>query len=283
MNRFMIIFVMVATFLTVGCKWNDGPSQEEFDQLQSSLNEAIRAREAEAVTPPTEEEVAAEVIAEAARVEATRVADSLTAWNEANPCPPVFKADSLTGFMTPKEVRDFISGHACDPYQEYFDSLGRLDASQAGDRMSLRLVSMHGRRGSGQARIMATIARILWPLKNAYNLVPKSAQQDIFSRAMGMIAPAIVGLGTEEDPGAVHLEEVNRYLLDLDWSRDIQSVNPDWWTSVEWPANDTTRVTLPGYGDIGFADLWARMFWKRRGPEIFGMAKAAFATAKAAR
>lgn len=253
MNRIVTTLAMIMALVMVACSWNDGPSQEEFDQLQES-NAQLEAA-ARVIPPPTAEEIAAatarqaaEVVAEVARIEVARVADSVDVWNRENPCPPVFEADSLTGFMTLEGFRDYFGRHVCDPYKGSFDSTGVINYP---------------------IEAMDNLARNLRHLKKAWDLLPESVQQALLPQVMNMVAEGVSGY--------VHPSEINRHILDPDWSRDIESVNPDWYTSVNWPSSDTTRIRLPGYGDVSRVELKVRIFWQHQGPEFFEAAKTAFA------
>lgn len=232
-----------------------GPSAEE---IAKKRTDSVRA------------EGEQKALAEAKRREAERhradsvrqkqVADSI----KAHPCPTEkFHPDATTGFMTLAALQKFLAGHACDPYKSMFDSTGAFRAISEEERHT-PLVSMF------------EIARNLQVLKDPWELMPANVQRALLPPAMKMIAGAIAPY--------VHRKETTRYLLALDWTRDIETVNPRWLNEgIQWDpgdvAMDTAMVDITGYGKVSRSDVWVRMFWKRRGREMFEAAKSAFGQA----
>src|SRR3989338_5438784 len=85
----------------------------------------------------------------------------------------------------------------------------------------------------------------------------------------------------------MHQNDMRAWLVNYDWVRDIEPVNPDWYQGTEWPENrlEPVEPTLSSDNESGRikdpkakglklskVDIWWRMFWKRRGEIIFNAA-----------
>ena len=89
----------------------------------------------------------------------------------------------------------------------------------------------------------------------------------------------------------VHPEHLEEWLLNLEWERDVASIDPDWYRlevqpenpDIEcisgcsiWPIDRNRKISIDGYHrPISKGDMWVLMFWKRRGEFIFNSAKTA--------
>jgi len=247
-SRFSILAVALVAILFAACG-EKGPSEAEqllADQLATAQADAEAAR-IEAWTQKARADSIEKAEADSA---AQAQADSVAA----HPCPPVFQADSLTGFFTLEGFRVFFAGHTCDPYKDYFAEDGTM---------------------SRPVSLLDQLHDDLSGLKRAWYLLPEAARKALLPQVMPLVAR---GVGAYASPRDIH-----RYLMDLDWERDIAPVNPDWYYSekygstVQWSDDDNKPILLPGYGEVARLDLKYRIAWQHQGRETFEAAKRAFA------
>jgi hypothetical protein len=150
----------------------------------------------------------------------------------------------------------------CDPVGVYFELDGRIKDTEIGDDAWYP-------EDIGRGHIaMANMQSIAWELKPYYRLfeaLPVTRRREIIESVGPKAAEFVVGY--------LNPEYVRQALLDLDWNRDIASINTDWWREVKWPNNRYEKIPIDGYGDVSKLELWTRMFWRRRGEVEFNTVK----------
>lgn len=157
-----------------------------------------------------------------------------------------------------------------DPYREYFTIDGHVRDKMGG--------------GVGTLYALQTIAQENRYLEGVFNSLPVLQRREVLRPVADIVAGYVVEY--------VHHDDLRSWLVNLDWKRDIEPVNPDWYEATTWPENQfepvEVQVLAAGEDDavndpkakgfkISKVDLWWRMFWRRRGEAIFNAAKAAVA------
>ena len=157
-----------------------------------------------------------------------------------------------------------------DPYRENFTIDGHVKENE---------------NGVDTLYVVQLIARENRYLESVFNAMPILQRREVVQQAANIVASHAVSY--------MHQNDMRAWLVNYDWKRDIEPVNPDWYQGTEWPENrfEPVEPTLPGTGanegfvkdpkakgfKISKVDLWWRMFWKRRGEIIFNAAKTSVA------
>ncbi len=155
----------------------------------------------------------------------------------------------------------------CDPTGEYFDLAGRI-----------REDGVHFDFGDAGANAFANIYAAVGTLRPffwVFERLPVLRRREI----MESVGPKAAVFTVEY----LHPEQLEEWLLGLDWEQDIAPVNPDWYFGTTWPTDRYERVEIDGYGSISKIELWVRMFWRRRGEAMFEITKNLVSEAVAAK
>lgn len=144
---------------------------------------------------------------------------------------------------------------------------------KAEEFVELRL-ALEGERIGGEGELPRMLDNLAYEYHGVYRWIdalPKSVQEFLVEQLAPLFAKLAIRLFDKD--------ELGRYLTNLDWEKDVWSVNPDWYN--DWPTSDKTKMVwdkLHTYSpEVGLSqwDVRVRMFWQRRGPKIFNAAKQA--------
>ena len=265
-SRVIVIIEVVAALLTLataGWKWtNRGPSKEETAKHVADSTKVAR-RTADSV----------------ARVARQRTADAQAKARKDSiaklppPCNPHFEADS-SDFMSLEGITSLVKAVNNCPKGVPADLLGGQAVDSAGH------ISSEG--GGHLANLEATVSYFnniyqdTWvKMSAAYDNMPGIPRKALLIPALQAVLPEVLKHLTTE--------EVNNYLLRLEWNRDIEAVSPNWLRATKWP-NDSSAIQMPGSTlKLTHEELWIRMFWRRRGELVFLASKSVTSQLLAAR
>lgn len=90
------------------------------------------------------------------------------------------------------------------------------------------------------------------------------------------LRPLLVKLGVRIVPR----ELLERYLIELEWERDIATVNPHWERNWKQMQSDLNEPVLY-FNNLSYWDVWFRLWWSRRTEAQFESFKVAMAEAMA--
>lgn len=145
-----------------------------------------------------------------------------------------------------------------DPYRKDFQADGRVV----------------DKKGSSALDTFVKIGMENSYMEKLFNSMPILERRQLLKDAPGVVLPYVVEYA--------HPLQIKQWVVDLDWKRDIEPVDPDWYRdneNVKWPPSDWNKpVKIEGYQTISRTNLWVRMFWKRRGEAVFEAVKAAAKT-----
>lgn len=160
----------------------------------------------------------------------------------------------------------------CDPIGNYFDLAGRFRDDGIYDDYGYMYADG---RGSNALTNMQIVADKLQPFYALFESLPVTRRREI----MESVGPKAAAFAV----GYFHPELLKEGLIDLDWDKDIVSVDPDWYHDTDWPENRYEPTEISGYGNVSKIELWTRMFWLRRGEAMFDAAKKLVSEAAAAK
>lgn len=173
------------------------------------------------------------------------------------------KIDTLNIEAVEESVSQFIQN---DPYRELFDIDGKLREHWYDGADCNRY------KGSCIRWQLEMFAGQYKHLQKLFDAMPLMARRQFLKDAGPIVMNYAVGY--------VHPSYIENWLTKLDWSRDIASVDPEWYAKTKWPEDQTQMVELGNLGQMTKTDLWVRMFWLRRGEAVFTAAKTAAIAAK---
>ena len=157
-----------------------------------------------------------------------------------------------------------------DPYSEHFTIDGHVSEGFG--------------NGVDTLFVAQLIARQNRYLESVFNKMPVLQRREVVQQAANIVASHATSY--------LHPNDLRAWLVNYEWKRDIEPVNPDWYQGTKWPENrlEPVEPTLSSDNESGRikdpkakgfklskVDLWWRMFWKRRGEIIFNAAKSAAA------
>lgn len=155
-------------------------------------------------------------------------------------------------------IEQFLS---CDPTGRYFTFDGKLRSDGFYEPTPGRYSVVNIQIVNGRFRY----------LESSFEILPVMVRRGLVEIAAPKLAEVLVDY--------LHEDHINDWLLELDWERDIASLDPDWYLGTDWPEDRTRSVSIEGYHeDISKLDLWVRMWWLRRGEAMFTVAKEAVST-----
>lgn len=124
-----------------------------------------------------------------------------------------------------------------------------------------------GVRDTGAARSsLFSVSGQLYEFVKWFDEKPEPEQMDLVSK----YAPAAAKIAVK----LVDQKVLSRFLLDLDWDRDIVTADPRWYD--DWyKIQPDIQKRVPYFLNMAFVDLGFCLFWARRGETFFRIVKRA--------
>jgi len=168
---------------------------------------------------------------------------------------------------TPDSAKALVSRiRECDPMRDYFAYGGIIKSDQYGFKDETEYPEPN--KSVIKLKNMQTVSRKLAWIDDVFTSLPLEDRDGVVEKAMPLVADFVVDY--------LHKDHLEGWLLDLQWSKDIQPVKPSWYQEINWPDDRSKAVQIDGYDQkLSKIDLWVRMWWKRRGKPLFKRAKKA--------